>query len=181
MKIFCSLILGLMLLMNSAEAVDKEYLNGDKNYIYCGASMGAGFFVDRNSLSVEKYNPPQYIISIDVVEVGNYFNNGSTKISRRKNCKFMYNYSTRKVYIYTPDVISRQDMRKRYETQVQKIDQSIDWNSDWVILDVYYGEGTGHYKDAAEVAFALAYKLKFSNSNFYENYYRLIGGVKDSL
>ena len=160
---------------------DKEYLHGDKNYIFCGSSMGAGYFVDRNSFSVEKYNPPQYIISVDIVRVANYFNNGRDEFTNRSKRKFLYDYSTRKVYIYTPNAESRQDMKSRYESQVKKIDTSLDWNSDWVILGVFYGEGTGHYDDAAEIAFALAYKLKFRGGKYYEDYYRLIGGVKDSL
>ena len=187
MKKFFGVIFALLLVTNSAAAADEQYLNGDKNYIYCGASMGAGYFVDRNSYSVEKYNPPYYVISVDIVEVGHYFDDWGTKIHRRRNLRFMYDYSTRKVYIYMPYADARQSMRRRYESQYKsqskKIDNSIDWNSDWACLipDVYYGEGTGHWGDAAEITFALAYNLKFSGDKSYEKYYHLIGGVKDSL
>ena len=197
MKIFrlvvATIFLAALMISSTALAVDKKYFNGDKNYIYCGASMGMGYFVDRSTLKVEKYEPPIYIISVDVVGVSNYF--GGTEISKRwrQTDRFKYDYSTRKMYLYTPN--GGEYMRQRYENQYrrdkQKMDEAraVDWNSEWtyVFPDVFYGEGAV-FPNVGEIAFALAYKIKFHTSehkryqgDFYDAVRGVVGEVKDSI
>ena len=176
-------------------AVDENYFNGDKNYIYCGASMGAGYFVDINSIVVEKYAPPIYILAIDVLSAGNYYSkNGTAKLGRRYTDRFMYDYSTKKMYRYTPD--GGQYMKLRYENHYRgrndslskeklKMTNEIDWDSNWTLVDpdVFYGEGAV-FPTVGEIAFALAYNLKFHGSNYQRfkgNFYDKIGNIKDSL
>ena len=182
--VFCSVLVSSM-----TSAADRNYFNGDKNYIFCGGSMGMGFFVDRNTLNVEKYAPPIYIISVDVVNVRNYFNGGDKLGSRRRTYRFKYDYSTRKMYLYTPN--GGENMRRRYENQYrgnqQKMDQAraVDWNSEWtyVFPDVFYGEGAV-FPNVGEIAFALAYKIKFhtkEHKRYQGDFYDGVRGVVDEL
>ena len=181
------------MISSTAVAVDKKYFNGDKNYIFCGASMGMGYFVITNTLNVEQYAPPIYIISVDVISVGSYFN-GGTKMMWRHTKRFKYDYSTRKMYVYTPNG-SGEYMRRRYESQYrhnkQKMDEArtIDWNSEWtyVFPDIFYGEGAV-FPNVGEIAFALAYKVKFHKKeckryqgDFYDGVRGIVGELKDNV
>lgn len=161
---------------STVSAVDRNYLNGDKNYIQCGGSMGATSFIDRSTLKVEKYAPPIYIISVDTVYVYRY-HEGETKINRRLTWRFMYDYANRKMYIYAPNDVG--NYKSRYENEFKnrsmKIDTTINWKSDWAYINslVYYGEGN-QPPIIGELTFALAYKEKFYRG--YEN--RLYDGVR---
>lgn len=183
------IILLVMNFMSVAFAIDDEkYFKGDKNYILCGAGMGAGFFVDRNSLKVEKYDPPIYILSIDILDAGYYFMDRSkSRLHRRHTDRFMYDYSKREMYLYTPD--GGNDMKWRYEnnyrSNTEKLNKKIDWNSQWTYVDpdVYYGEGAV-FPTAGEIAFALAYGIKFHGNKyraFQGDFYDRIGNVKDDV
>jgi len=183
------MIIVVMNFMSVAFAADEEnYFKGDKNYILCGAAMGAGFFVDRNSLKVEKYDPPIYILSIDILDAGYYFMDRSkSHLGRRYTDRFMYDYSQRKMYLYTPN--GGGDMKWRYENYYrdnkEKLNKNIDWNSQWTYVDpdVFYGEGAV-FPTAGEIAFALAYGVKFHGSkyrNFQGNFYNKIGNIKDGV
>ena len=194
MKKFIALIVLLcsMMISSTVLAVDTKYFNGDKNYIFCGASMGIASFVITNTLNVEKYAPPIYIISVDVISVSKYFS-GGTKMMWRNTKRFKYDYSTRKMYLYTPN--GGEDIRQRYETHYrhdkQKMDEAraIDWNSEWTYVypDVFYGEG-GVFPNVGEIAFALAYKVKFHRKeykryqgNFYDGVQGIVGDIKDDI
>lgn len=165
-----------LLVSSMASAADRNYFNGDKNYIQCGGSMGATFFIDRSTLKVEKYAPPIYIISVDTVSVYHY-HEGGTKISRRLNQRFMYDYANRKMYIYAPNNTSnyKSHYEIEFKNRAMKIDTTINWNSDWAYINslVYYGEGI-QPPVVGELTFALAYKVKFYLG--YEN--RLYDGVR---
>ena len=188
-KILLMLVFVMMFSSVAFAQVDKNYYNGDRNYIFCGASMGAGYFVDRNSLVVEKYSPPIYILSIDVVSAGNYFNDGrDTKLGRRHTDRFMFDYGTRTMYLYTPNGDGKY-LKTRYENHYRdrkdKLNKNIDWNSDWTYVDpdVFYGEGA-MFPTSGEIAFALAYNLKFHGSRYQRfsgDFYEKIGNVKDTL
>lgn len=183
------IVLSVMEYTSVAFAADAErYFKGDKNYILCGASMGAGFFVDRNSLKIEKYEPPIYILSIDTLAAGYYFMDRSkSHLGRRHTDKFMYDYSKREMYLYTPNGGS--DMKWRYDNyygnNINKLSKKINWNSQWTYVDpdVFYGEGAV-FPTAGEIAFALAYGVKFHGSkyrDFQGDFYDRIGNVKDNV
>lgn len=80
-------MLGVILSTSVAMANYPKYLNGDKNYILCDGIQGVAIYAIRNSLKVERYNPPNYIISIDVTENG-----------RMTHC-FAYDWETKKAWI----------------------------------------------------------------------------------
>ena len=200
MKIFrlvvASLFLAALMISSSVSAegrykiigdrkVDRWYFNGDKNYIFCGASMGMGDFVIKDTVNVEKYEPPIYIISADDVSVSNYFNpSGDWKMRWRHTKPFRYDYSKRKMYLYTPD--GGGNLRNRNKSLYKR--DNIDFDSEWtyVFPNAFYGEGA-HYVEVGEIAFALAYKLKFyglkgyNGSDFYEAVRGVVGEVKDGI
>jgi len=194
--VWITLVLTVMPSIVLAEA-DRNYLNGDKNYIFCGASMGAGYFVDRTSLVVEKYEPPIYILSIEVCSVGHYFDKFGEKTFRRGSREiFKYDYSSRTMYLYTPDENHGQWLKERYVNHYrgrndnvsrEKLRRAneIDWDSEWTYVDpdVFYGEGAV-FTTAGEIAFARAYNLKFHGSKykrFEGDFYDKIGDIKDRL
>lgn len=123
-----------------------EHLNGDSNFILCDGHMGVAWYVDRSSLVVEKYDPPQYIIDVNVCTVQDA-DRGNTAISYVRTRRYFYNW----------------DLRKMYADK--------DGTSDWYYLDPHGNwASTGVVMPAGEIAFALAYNLKFYgvfDSNFY--------------
>ena len=140
----------------AASFADK-FLDGDSRYIEVGGSMGNGFFIDRESVDVELYDPPIYIISMEMILVS-----GRSKLhSQPVSISFKYDYENRKIY---------------------KFDQN--GNEFYIDPDVYYGEGTGYQIPAAELAFAIAYNLKFygnMDQNFYDSIDFGRGTIRDSL
>ena len=51
-------------LSNSAIAggIYADHLNGDPNFILVDGHMSSAWYIDRSSLVVQKYAPPQYIM-----------------------------------------------------------------------------------------------------------------------
>lgn len=97
-KLFSIVVMLFVLSISTvAFANYPTYLNGNRNYVLCDGQMGVGMYLDKSSLNVEKYAPPQYIISVDVVMVGDA-DRGKTEIGSRKHCRFFYNYDLRQMY-----------------------------------------------------------------------------------
>ena len=95
----------------AASFADK-FLDGDSRYIKVGASMGAASYFDRDSVKVELYEPPIYIISMEMILVS-----GRSKLhSHPLSISFKYDYENRKIY---------------------KFDQN--GNEFYIDPDVYYG------------------------------------------
>ena len=117
MKIFCSLILGLIFLLNTAVTYATRYGEEDpamladmyKNparYIHIGSdNFGLSFYLDKTTVESHEYAPPIYIIAFKPVyhlftpdleqrievEYAGYTANGVQR--------YKYDYSTRKMYI----------------------------------------------------------------------------------
>ena len=113
------------------------HINDDNNFIICDGHMGTAWYVDKSSLVIEKYNPPQYIISVNVVTV-NEADQGNTDIARVKTFRFFYNYDLGKMFV------------------------DRDGQSNWRYLEPWgCWADTGISMPAGEIAFYLAYKQKF--------------------
>lgn len=74
-----------------------DYLNGDRNFLLCGGHMGIGWYVDKSSLVVQKYNPPVYQIAVNVLFVEDA-DRGNTVPSRVETEEFLYNWNDRAMY-----------------------------------------------------------------------------------
>ena len=157
----------------SSVAIAQNYLADDPRYIECPIGMGLVSYIDTASVNVLEYRPPHYILTINTIE--RHMNDINNSHLRNHTFKFMYDYSQRKMYIYSPNHGDGFKERYIYDRKSSKkpIDNSIDWNSDWQYIapDVYYGEGTGDMAVAGEVAFAIAYNLKFHGEKYlrYQN------------
>ena len=76
------IVIFLMMFTSVALAYNPYPMNlgGDSNFILCDGHMGKAWYVDKSSLNVQKYEPPQYIIAVNVVSV-NQADQGNTEIS----------------------------------------------------------------------------------------------------
>mgnify|MGYP000925608130 CR=1 FL=1 len=132
----------VLALCASASANYPTYLNGNRDFILCDGHMGTAWYVDRTSLTVQKYEPPQYIIAVNVITANSavgderdFYNGGSGTI---------------------------RDVRQMYvEGNVA---------NDWRLLPPTgsWAE-TGISMPAGEIAFYLAYHMKFYGSRKFYN------------
>lgn len=151
------ILVGMMILCFSsvASANYPTYLNGDRNLILCDGHMGVAWYVDRTTLNVQKYAPPQYIITVNVVTASSAYNNeedfyngGKGKITEVRRMRFFYNWDLKEMYIDTTG------------------------RDGWSFLSPTgsWAE-TGISMPAGEIAFYLAYKMKFYGSKqYYDSY-----------
>lgn len=99
----CIIILTILMISSVCLAASAKeiYFNGDKNYIQYDSGMGRIWYVIANTVNVQKYNPPEYIVAIDVVQV----NPENNAMSRHQTKRFKYNYDLQKMYIemYNPE------------------------------------------------------------------------------
>lgn len=137
-KLIVFVVAVFMMMVSTAMALPyPEHLNGDSNYILCDGHMGSAWYVDRSSLNVQKYAPPQYIIAVNVVTV-NDADKGNTAISKVKTYRFFYNSDFVRMYI----------------------DRNLNDNWSYINPDGSWAE-TGIVMPTGEIAFALAYGYKF--------------------
>lgn len=134
--IFMIFVLCVMPTGSVAMASYPQYLGGDENYILCDGHMGVGFYVDKSSLNVEEYNPPHYIIAIDVVSVQDA-DRGNTEIHKTTTRHYYYNWDERAIYLQTKD-------------------------GEWKYLDPQGSRASGASRvKAGKIAFELAYGVEF--------------------
>ena len=126
-----------MLAMVGAYSAYPAHLGGNPNYILCDGHMGVAWYVDRSSLVVQKYEPPQYIIAVNVVRTYDA-DKGSTVIQGVETKRFFYNIDLRQMYVDSDGTNNW-----RY----------LNPNGSWA--------ATGVSMPAGEIAFALAYGMKF--------------------
>lgn len=136
-----------------------RFLGGDKNILCVEVSKGIGVYLDRSSIRVEKNEPPQHIIAVNVYLVPDVFK-GSTKVTNVLMRRFFYNTDLREMYC------------------------DRDGNSNWQYIDP---EGsmatTSVIMPAGEMAFYLVYHEKFygSGSHYGHVYGRNIPNFTDDF
>ena len=140
------LLAGSVVMAYNYQGHFPKYLNGDKNYIFCGAYRTWVGYAVINSLNVERYNPPNYIISIDIV---NFQDHGKMEITGRETWRFAYDWESKQAWI-------------------------IEKNGNWTLRDpTRRGKAYDLKAEIAEMTFYLAYKKKFYGiypDDFYEYY-----------
>lgn len=127
----------------TANASFPTHLNGDPNFIFLTAipQSGTAFYADRSSLEVEKYEPPQYIVAINVCTVPKA-DRGYTDIAKVTTHRYFYNWNLREMYI------------------------DRDGNSDWQYIAPNSPRSQSMVsKPCGEMAFYLAYGMKFYGSS----------------
>ncbi len=120
------------------------YLNGDRNFILVDGHMGTAWYVDRSSLVVQRYEPPDYIIAVNVVSAHSaidderdFYDGGEGVVTGIKTYRFSYDWDRRSMY-------------------VDNGSQGWKYLSPWGC----WAE-TGIRMPTGEMAFALAYGLRF--------------------
>ena len=145
---FITLIFSIFLSSSSsASSIYADYLNGDPNFILVDGHMSTAWYVDRTSLVVQQYAPPKYIIAVNVITVNNY-ERGNRTISKVTTMRFLYNWQTKNMFI----------------------DRALNNNWRYLRANGPWSE-TGIVMPAGEMAFYLAYNMKFYGnytSNFYQ-------------
>lgn len=83
---------------NSEEILHDMYASPSKYIRYGGASTGLTFLIDKTSVNVHKYAPPQYIIAARKIT---HYNNGQhgEAIEADEIIRYAYDYNTKKMYI----------------------------------------------------------------------------------
>ena len=146
-KIF--LVAALMLVTSTAFA-ESPYPQTLENgsFICVDGGMGVGRYADKNSVSVDKYAPPFYELSIDIYSIsfsdayyrehGTYIG-GDYTISDSYRLNFKYNWDTETVFHKQSGIWKVWDLNRNYS----------------------HAEGNPLIPNAAEVAFYSAYRMKF--------------------
>ncbi len=116
------------------------FYDGNRDMIWCSSHGGIEYYVDRQSVEVELCDPPEYIISVDIIEVDtNEINN--YKIRGSKTRKFYYDEENEKMYLYLP------------------------WTDEWVYQRfAAHWEKDARFTKAGEIAFYLAFDSAFYGS-----------------
>ena len=142
--LFCILLSSTVLASNY-----PTYLNNNRNYIFCGGHQGVGWYVDRTSLVVQEYNPPHYIIAVNVV-IASLSSDGfqldrvnSPIINKVETRYYYYNWDERKMYR-----LNNKDNKYHYIPPVGSLAE------------------TGH-EFSGELAFYIAYRTKFYGGRQY--------------
>lgn len=125
----------------SANPQYRPYLNGDRNYIMCTMHQDAFYYVERDSLRVDSYNPPEYVITVNIATVDSGGRNIS--VSHSKPVHFYYNYENGEMYVNTKDYFKNA-------------------NDEWKYLEPKAGWSRGgRFVVAGDIAFYLAYGMGF--------------------
>lgn len=133
--------------------VYPKYFDDNQDLILITGRMGLAFYVDRSSLVVEEYEPPQYIITVNVVRIefpqkrepnGELSRKGA-EIVAVDPYRFFYNY----------------------DKQLMFIDKNRTDN--WLYLPARdpSERGLPVGRLAGEMAFALAYNMSFYGKKMY--------------
>ena len=153
MKKFFAVLSFLALILSTcaASADYPDYLDAEKNYVLCGMHAGTGWYINRKSVKVLLYDPPNYRIAVDVAVVRDAVN-GSTKISQTLCNEYFYDWNERKMYFVT--------------------------DGEKVFIPPYGTTAELPSSYDGELAFFIAYKMKFygelyadKNYNFSEELY----------
>lgn len=136
-----SLIMSMLVIFTASTALAyqpyAQYLNGYPNFKLCDGHMGTAWYVDLSSLNVNLYDPPTYIIGVNVLAAdadNNY------AVSNITTYRFQYNYTQQTLYVENPNTGSW-----RY------IDPDDCWAETGIVLP------------AAKIAFYQAYGIPFYN------------------
>ena len=84
MKKFVLLLTMCLLMLSVSNCFAARYLNGDRNIV----NLKQDTYINKGSVDVKKYAPPEYIISIEVIEADMEGN-----INSRRTATYYYEYN----------------------------------------------------------------------------------------
>ena len=98
MSMLCLISVLLASFASQAEADYPDYLEGNHNRPHIWGRMDTGWFLDKTSIKCEKYEPPCYTLSANILVVNNAYQ-GNTGVSKVVPMRWFYNYDSRAMYI----------------------------------------------------------------------------------
>ncbi len=132
--------------VENSDEILNEMLENPSRYIrYGGESVGFSFYMDKETINVHKYAPPQYIIAVRHIT---YHDNGMINENRRvsivseKLLCYAYDYDARKMYVE-----SRDKNGKLFWKLIDPAKSKTYHDDNWVA--------------AGEIMFYLAYNMSF--------------------
>jgi len=131
---FLTLVLIFSNSSNTSFAKYPTHLNGDKNYILVDGHMGVAWYVDRSSLKVVSAQSA-------INDENDFYSGGRGVITGRKLYHFAYHWDSKQMYLGDGSYYGAADWKY------------IDPRGSWA--------DTGIIMPAGEMAFALAYNMKF--------------------
>lgn len=97
MSIFLYPVQGMAAQGRHDEALLQEIISDPTHYYFGhGLGTGASTYVDINTIAVEEYNPPHYVISYDTVQVRAPY--PKSFFVWKERTRLFYNYDEQKVY-----------------------------------------------------------------------------------
>ncbi|WP_278967468.1 hypothetical protein [Megasphaera elsdenii] len=102
--------------LTNSQASAPIYLNGDPNFVRIDSHYDAAYYLDRSSIYVRKYAPPEYEIVANICYVRNALS-GNTDIASVTTTEFKYDISNNrnwKMYYSYPDRSYWQYMEPKY-------------------------------------------------------------------
>ncbi len=139
-------VLAVMMLQGVCLASEAEprylrpYYDGDRDLIWCSYHLGIEYYVDRQSVEVELCDPPEYVISIDIVKIDTT-KKGDFRIIGSDTRKFYYDEENEEMYMY--DSRKEEWAYQRYAAHWEKV---------------------ARFTKAGEIAFYLAFDSAFYGS-----------------
>lgn len=103
------LTLSLTLIILSSASISQasnypKHLNGDPNWVLVNAHQGVAWYMDKSSVAVQKYAPPDYQIAVNVMRVS-FTTNGfdlnllnSPQIYETETHYYYYNWDSKRMY-----------------------------------------------------------------------------------
>ena len=137
------------------------------NLVLVDGHMGVGQYADRSSVAVQRYNPPDYQLSINIVNVT--FSEEHYRVHHSyHNCPYTYGNVLTLSFRYNWD--RKSVSRQHYDGTWA------DWN---INRDNSHADGNPLVPNTAEVAFVSAYKMRFYNTTMgysptLKRYFRVI-------
>lgn len=146
---------------NDDPAALEDMNQNPQNYILCGGiGTGVSVYIYKNSIDVQKYTPPEYVIVLKKI----YYNVNRGVSTSSKIEKYRYDLNKREIYI---------EMYGR--------DGRIEWE---LLNPLQFGSGGGRSILATgEIAFYLAYKMSFFDkpiTDFAKRYIETGAGTFDN-
>ena len=127
---------------NSDEILADMKANPARYIRFGGASIGLSFYIDKNSINVHKYEPPEYIIAARKLTHADSGQGGRQAIEFDGLMRYRYDYNHRKMYYETEDENGRL-IWKHIDPSLSK---------------TYHDD---NYIAAGEILFYLAYNMNF--------------------
>ena len=89
--------IALIFSANAASAEYPDYLDAKKVYVLCGMHAGTGWYINRKSIDVTQFDPPNFWLAVEVAVVPRAGEGDLTDVEYVCN-EYFYDWTNRKMY-----------------------------------------------------------------------------------